>query len=76
MKALHIRNVDPATLSALKRLARGHHRSLQGELHGILERAARLAPPEQDDGGLDLVTVASGSDSSWGRDNIYGNEGR
>jgi len=68
--------VDPATLSALKRLARGNHRSLQGELHGILERAARLAPPEQDDGGLNLVTVTTGNEARWSRDEIYGDQGR
>lgn len=76
MKALHIRNVDPSTLSALKRLARGHHRSLQGELHAILEQTARLAPPEQDDGDLTLVTVMTGNESSWSRDEVYGDQGR
>ena len=33
MKSLHIRNVDPNILAALKRLAKSHRRSLQGELH-------------------------------------------
>ena len=39
MKSLHIRDVDPNILAALKRLAKSHRRSLQGELHTILERA-------------------------------------
>ena len=41
MTSIHIRDVAPETLQALKGLARSHHRSLQGELHTILERAAR-----------------------------------
>lgn len=45
MRSLHIRNISPETLEALKRLAASHHRSLQGELVFILEKAARMAPP-------------------------------
>ena len=47
MSAIHITQVAPETLQALKRLARSHHRSLQGELRAILERAARMAPPKE-----------------------------
>ena len=76
MSSLHIRDVQPATLDALKRLARSHHRSLQGELRVILDRAAQLAPPDENTGTLDLVTVRSGHATSWNRDEIYGPEGR
>jgi len=76
MKAIHIREVKPQTLAALKRLARSHHRSLQGELRMILERAARMAPAAPEPADLGLVTAAGGGSSSWGRDQIYGDHGR
>lgn len=71
MNALHIRDVEPDTLAALKRLARSHRRSLQGELGAILERAALLAPPPEEEPGLDLVTVSTGGRSPWTREEIY-----
>jgi hypothetical protein len=76
MKAIHIRDVEPATLDALKRLARSHRRSLQGELHAILDQAVRLAPREQEDGILHLVTVKTGGTSRWSREDIYEHQGR
>lgn len=76
MKSVHIKSVNDATLDRLKRLARCHHRSLQGELHAILERAARLAPPEDDDEELPLTTVDIGGDATWRRGEIYDADGR
>lgn len=76
MSSVLIRDIAPQTLSSLKRLARSHHRSLQGELHAVLERAARMVPPETADCSLDIVTVKVGGKQSWARDEIYGNEGR
>lgn len=76
MSSVHIRDISPRTLSSLKRLARSHHRSLQGELHAILERAARMAPPEAAERSLDIVTVKVGGEHSWTRDEIYGSGGR
>ena len=76
MTSIHIRHVAPETLHALKRLARSHHRSLQGELHTILERAARMAPPDEPVRALNLVTVRTGRTSSWSRAEIYGPDGR
>ena len=76
MSSMHIRDVQPATIDALKRLARSHHRSLQGELRVILDRAALLAPPDENTRTLDLVTVRTGHATSWNRDEIYGPEGR
>lgn len=76
MKSLHIRNVDPNILAALKRLAKSHHRSLQGELHTILERAARTAPPEQLE-AISWITVETGrATSTWSRNEIYDDDGR
>ena len=76
MKSLHIRNIDYDMLENLKRLARSHNRSLQGEIHFILTKAARMAPSEDADEELDLVTVKTDGRSNWDRDEIYGNRGR
>lgn len=71
MSSIHIRDVPPQTLTSLKRLASSHHRSLQGELRAILERAAKMAPPAPDADSLELVTVRVGGSSSWRREEIY-----
>jgi len=76
MKAIHIREVPSETVEALKRLARGNHRSLQGELRDILEKASRRAPEPDMDHDLDLVTVRTGSTSTWRREDMYGDSGR
>lgn len=76
MKSLHIKDVDPNTLAALKRLAKSHRRSLQGELHIILERAARTAPPEQLE-AISWISVETGrAASTWSRNEIYDDDGR
>ena len=76
MSSIHVRDVAPATLRALKRLARSNRRSLQGELLAILERAARMAPPEPPASPLDLVTVRTGRTAPWSREEMYGPSGR
>ena len=45
MKSVHITQVHPETINALKRLARSNQPSLQGELRAILERAASAPKP-------------------------------
>ncbi len=77
MKSIHIRNVDEDVLHRLRSLAELHHRSLQGELRAILERAARFAHAEDIHGGeLDLVTVETNRSGSWRREDIYGDDAR
>jgi plasmid stability protein len=76
MKAIHIREIPAETIEALKRLARENHRSLQGELRDILEKASRRAPTLDSCDDLDLVTVRTGSTSTWRREEIYGDSGR
>ena len=76
MKSVHIRNIDPSTLERLKRLARNHNRSLQGELRTILTNAARMVPADHIEDYLKLITVDTGGTSTWKRDEIYGNHGR
>lgn len=75
MKSILIRDVEPEILDKIKRLARSHRRSLQGEIHAILDQAARLAP-EETRTTLELVTVNTGGTSRWSREEIYGNQGR
>ena len=75
MGSIHIPDVSPKTLRSLKRLARSHHRSLQGELRAILESAARMAPAEAQQ-RLKLVTVRVGGRATWSRDEIYGSDVR
>jgi plasmid stability protein len=76
MKSLHIRDVESATLSRLKRLAKNHHRSLQGELREILEHAAKMAPPEPEEPDIKLVTVSTKGKANWRREEIYGDQDR
>ena len=75
MKSLLIRDLNPQIYGAIKKLAEAHHRSMQGELHAILERAAKMAPPAKPD-ELDLITVSTGNTSGWSRKEMYGPEGR
>ncbi len=71
MKSIHIRNIAPETLAALKRLAAAHHRSLQGELMVILENAAKMAPPPQRQ-DFKLHFAESGKAGPLSREELYG----
>jgi plasmid stability protein len=75
MKAIHLRNIPERTVERLKRRARLHHRSLQGELHAILEMAAGLPLPD-DVGAFSLRTVRTSGGQDWSREAIYGDEAR
>lgn len=76
MSALQIRDVDEKTLLSLKRLARKHHRSLQMELHAILEKAAALDKEGWEQEDWNLVTVRTGNSRGWSREEIYGDDSR
>lgn len=76
MSSIIVTGVSPETLRALKRLARSHQRSLQSELHVILNRVARMAPPETKGCELTLTTVRVGLSTSWDRDELYGGDCR
>ncbi len=75
MPALHIRNVDDAVISALKKRARQSNRSLEGELREILRQAAfgRAATASEP---VTITTVSVPSESSYGREDIYDDSGR
>ena len=76
MSSIHIRDINEKTLASLKRLAKQHHRSLQGELHYILENASKLDIEPDFYEELDLVTVSSQTGSNWSREDIYDDNGR
>ena len=73
MPGLNIRNIDVSVLEALKRRAKRSHRSLQGEIHAILEEAAAVVPPDTKRRSLNLVFAenSAGDQADWGRDSIY-----
>lgn len=68
---IHIRDLSSETLQALRRRARAHHRSVQGELRAILDEAARAAPPEEGYPPISLRQVEVGGERSWTRDDFY-----
>ncbi|MGH7319644.1 MAG: FitA-like ribbon-helix-helix domain-containing protein [Candidatus Rokuibacteriota bacterium] len=73
MPALHVRDLDDAVIAALKARASRRHRSLQGEVRSILERAVggerRAAKGSRR--RLRLHTVRVGRPSSFSREVIY-----
>lgn len=72
MKSIHIRNVDEKILDSLKLLAKIHHRSLQGELHYILEEAAKKASYFKNNKEFEITTVrVGGSKSSFRKHRFF-----
>lgn len=49
---------------------------MQQELRLVLSDAAEAASDPEPRAPLDLVTATSNGVSTWGRDDIYGNDGR
>lgn len=76
MPGIHIRDLPAETLQALRRRARAHHRSVQGELRAILDEAARAAPPEEGYPPIRLCQVEVGGDRPWTRDDFYDDTAR
>lgn len=80
MPAVHVRDIPPEVLEALKRRAAANRRSLQMELREILDRAAREAPPQDKrPSAAESLTMAREvpeSSTTWSRDEIYGDDGR
>ena len=46
MAQLLVRDIDPRTVEKLKKRAKQHNRSLQGEVKSILEQAAKMTMEE------------------------------
>lgn len=70
MKSLHIRDVPEQTIERLKRRARQHHRSLQGELQVLLEEAAKQVV-FSDHSEFSLHTVKTQGNQDWSREGLY-----
>ena len=76
MNAIHIRNIPDDVLTALKRRAQRHERSLQGELRQILRNIARLEAPEAPLAPLQLHLSTASPTTTWTREEMYGDDGR
>jgi plasmid stability protein len=77
MPAIHVRDVPPEVVAALKQRAARNDRSLEGEVRQILAAASRearvdaLLPP------LELIVASNANPrSTFQRDEIYGDDGR
>ncbi len=69
MKSLLIRNVSPETVQRLKANARANHRSLQGELHALIE--AGIGVPDSSESEFELRTVRTDGTQRWTREEMY-----
>jgi len=69
MKSILLRGISETTLETLKRRARAHHRSLQGELHALL--SAAVDSPVEKPGDFQIKTVRTGGLQNWSREAIY-----
>ena len=74
--SLSVKSVPEHVAERLRRRAARNHRSLQGELHEIVERAAEHAPPAAEEPRFEIITVDTGGTSSWSREDLYGDNGR
>jgi len=76
MSAVQIRDVPPEVIAALKRRAARHERSLEGELRYILAAIARDEPPPAPLLPLRLKLSQASPTTTWGREEIYDDDGR
>lgn len=78
MPAIHIRDLDDALIDALKTRAARHRRSLQGEVKSILDEAVRpiRRGARHRRIKLRLNRVRVGAQTSFSREDIYGDDGR
>lgn len=76
MAAVHVRDVPERVLDALKRRARRHERSLQGELRHILASVAQGEPSGERLPPLELHFSDADPQTHWSREEIYGDDGR
>ena len=70
-----MRDVPETVLDALKRRARRHERSLQGELRHILASVAREESSGETLPPLKLHFSDANPQTGWGREEIYGDDG-
>lgn len=63
-------------MAALRERAQRHGQSMQQEVREILEAAAQAPLPGGTPDPIRLTTVRTESGDTWGREEIYGDEGR
>ena len=71
MPSIHVRNLDDAIIAALKKRAKLHQRSLEGELRQVLETAAFASEAFARGQKLPLKTVNIGHPVVYNREVIY-----
>lgn len=76
MPAIHIRNVPLEVLEALKRRAAINDRSLQQEMRHVLKQLAQQAPAAEPVQPIDLKFSDAEPETTWRREEIYGDDGR
>ncbi|MGH3504744.1 MAG: FitA-like ribbon-helix-helix domain-containing protein [Nocardioidaceae bacterium] len=76
MPAIHIRSVPESTVSALRERAAAHGRSMQQEVLEILQTVAAEPVPRQAPPPIQLVTAHTCGETTWRREEIYGDQGR
>ena len=76
MPAIHIRDVPEDVLAALKRRAIRHDRTLQKELRNILGSIAAEEKPPGPLPPVKLETSSVAGDTTWPREELYGDDGR
>jgi plasmid stability protein len=76
MAAVHIRDLPREVLEALKRRAARNNRSLQQELKRILSSLAEEEIPKPPLPPIQLKMSDAPTGSSWGREEIYRDDGR
>jgi plasmid stability protein len=71
MGAVYVRDLSDETIAAMKERAARNGRSMQKELHEVIENAAAEPLPRRRRGPLNIVTVNTGNTGSWDRGDIY-----
>lgn len=76
MASLHIRDVPEPVVAALRERAVRHGQSMQRELRQILLAAAKMPAAPEVPEPVRLTTVRTGGNSTWSREEVYGDAGR
>jgi plasmid stability protein len=76
MPAVQIQDLPPEVIEALQRRAARHERSLEGELRDILATIAREEPSPPPFAPVKLKLSNASPDTSWRREEMYGDDGR
>ena len=76
MPAIHVRDVPPEVIAALKRRAAASRRSMQREILDILVAATRDAPVAPPVAPISLVVADAPATGEWAREEMYGDDGR